>query len=98
LEQTRSQRTLDFLVAAADWLSNDDDIIGIRSRVSSGERLDRIIDEEKRAAAMGFSHVLGVVVMPLAVVVIGLMVAGRRKKIAVQSTVQGTGEAEGKGG
>jgi ABC-type uncharacterized transport system involved in gliding motility auxiliary subunit len=81
LEQTRSQRNLDFLVAAADWLSNDDDIIGIRSRAASGGgRLDRIIDEEKRAAAMGFSHILGVVVMPLAVVALGFCVAGRRRK------------------
>ncbi|MDR1470585.1 MAG: GldG family protein [Spirochaetaceae bacterium] len=91
LEQTRSQRNLDFLVAAADWLSNDDDIIGIRSRASGGGRLDRIIDEEKRAAAMGFSHILGVVVMPLAVVVLGLTVAGRRKKIAGRVSEQAEG-------
>lgn len=91
LEQTRSQRNLDFLVAAADWLSNDDDIIGIRSRASGGGRLDRIIDEEKRAAAMGFSHVLGVVVMPLAVVVLGFVVAGRRKKIAGRVSEQAEG-------
>jgi ABC-type uncharacterized transport system involved in gliding motility auxiliary subunit len=83
LEQTRSQRNLDFLVAAADWLSNDDDIISIRSRAASGGgRLDRIIDEEKRAAAMGFSQALGVVVMPLAVVILGFCIAGRRKKRA----------------
>lgn len=91
LEQTRSQRNLDFLVAAADWLSNDDDIIGIRSRASGGGRLDRIIDEEKRAAAMGFSHILGVVVMPLAVVALGFVIAGRRKKIAGRVSDQAEG-------
>jgi ABC-type uncharacterized transport system involved in gliding motility auxiliary subunit len=91
LEQTRSQRNLDFLVAAADWLSNDDDIIGIRSRASGEGRLDRIVNEEKRAAAMDFSHILGVVVMPLSVVVLGFIVAGRRKKIAGRVS----GQAEG---
>jgi ABC-type uncharacterized transport system involved in gliding motility auxiliary subunit len=93
LEQTRSQRNLDFLVAAADWLSNDDDIIGIRSRASGGGRLDRVIDEEKRAAAMGFSHILGVVVMPLVLVALGFVVAGRRRGKKAAGHI--SGQAEG---
>jgi ABC-type uncharacterized transport system involved in gliding motility auxiliary subunit len=85
LEQTRSQRNLDFFVAAADWLSSDDDIISIRSRAGGLGRLNRIINEEKRAAAMGFSHVIGVIVMPLSVIALGFFIAGRRKKRSEQN-------------
>jgi ABC-type uncharacterized transport system involved in gliding motility auxiliary subunit len=76
---TGGRHNLDFLLKAADWLGNDDDIIGIRNRESKAGRLDRIIDPQKRGAAAGFAQILNVVLMPLAVIAAGLLLAWRRR-------------------
>jgi ABC-type uncharacterized transport system involved in gliding motility auxiliary subunit len=73
---------LDFLVQAADWLCNDDDIIGIRSRESQSGRLDRIIDPEKRAAAMKFTRIVNVYLVPALVIIAGIFLALRRRQRA----------------
>jgi len=70
---------LDFLLQAADWLCNDDDIIGIRNRQPQAGRLDRIIDPEKRAQAMLFSKIVNVIIVPLFVIIAGLCLAWRRR-------------------
>jgi gliding-associated putative ABC transporter substrate-binding component GldG len=82
IQYTRSQQNLDFFVKTLDWLGNDDDIIGIRSRQASTGRLDKITDGEKRIAAMLFARVLNVVVIPLMVIVLGLLIALRRRRLA----------------
>jgi gliding-associated putative ABC transporter substrate-binding component GldG len=76
---TGAQRNIDFIIQAVDWLSNDDDIIGIRSRESRSNRLDKIIDPEKRAAAMRFTQLVNVFLIPLLVIIAGLLLAWRRK-------------------
>ncbi|MDR1948668.1 MAG: GldG family protein [Spirochaetaceae bacterium] len=81
IQYTRSQRNLDFLLQAADWLGNDDDIIGIRNRMVRTGRLDRIVDPERRAAQMAFARILNVVVIPLALIVVGLLLAARRRRL-----------------
>jgi len=78
---TGAQRSnIDFIIQAADWLSNDDDIIGIRSRESLSNRLDRITDSPKRAAAMRFAQLVNVFLVPLLVIVAGLLLAWRRRR------------------
>jgi ABC-type uncharacterized transport system involved in gliding motility auxiliary subunit len=81
IEYTRSRRNLDFLLQAADWLGSDDDIIGIRGRKTQTGRLDRIFEPEKRAAAMAFSRILNVVIIPLGVIAIFLWVTLRRRRL-----------------
>jgi gliding-associated putative ABC transporter substrate-binding component GldG len=76
---TEAQRNIDFLVQAADWLVNDDDIIGIRSRESRSNRLDRIIDPEKRTSVMRFTQFVNVFLIPLLVIIAGLLLAWRRR-------------------
>jgi gliding-associated putative ABC transporter substrate-binding component GldG len=77
---TGAQRSnSDFVIQSADWLSNDDDIIGIRSRESRSNRLDRITDPAKRAAAMRFAQLANVFLIPLLVIVCGLLLAWRRR-------------------
>jgi len=75
---TNGQRNLDFLVQAADWLCNDDDIIGIRNRESQSGRLDKILDTGKKASAMRFAQIVNVFVVPLLVILAGLFFALRR--------------------
>jgi gliding-associated putative ABC transporter substrate-binding component GldG len=81
IQYTRSQQNLDFFIKTLDWLGNDDDIIGIRSRQASSGRLDKITDGEKRAAAMMFARILNVVFIPLVVIVLGLLIALRRRRL-----------------
>jgi gliding-associated putative ABC transporter substrate-binding component GldG len=81
IQYTRSQQNLDFFIKTLDWLGNDDDIIGIRSRQASSLRLDKITDGEKRAAAMIFARILNVVFIPLVVIVLGLLIALRRRRL-----------------
>jgi ABC-type uncharacterized transport system involved in gliding motility auxiliary subunit len=75
----RDMRNMSFLIEAADWLSNDDDIIGIRNRAPQTGRLDKIIDEERRAAAMVFARFLNMALIPLAVVIAGIVRAQARR-------------------
>jgi gliding-associated putative ABC transporter substrate-binding component GldG len=76
---TNGQRNLEFMVQAADWLCNDDDIIQIRSRSSQSDRLDKIIDDGKRASAMRFAQIVNVFVVPSLVIIAGQFFALRRK-------------------
>jgi ABC-type uncharacterized transport system involved in gliding motility auxiliary subunit len=78
-QYTQSQRNLDFILRTADWLGNDDDIVGIRNRQSGTGRLDRITDPVKKVSAMRFARVLNVVFIPLGIIVFGVLRAlGRR--------------------
>ncbi|MDR0524650.1 MAG: ABC transporter, partial [Spirochaetaceae bacterium] len=80
-EYTSSIRDLDFLAAAADWLSNDDDIVAIRNRQGLGQ-LDKIIDPRKRAQAMLFARSFNVLAMPIFVIAGGLFAAWKRRNRA----------------
>jgi ABC-type uncharacterized transport system involved in gliding motility auxiliary subunit len=73
------QRNLNFLLQAIDWLGNDDDIIGIRSRDAQLGRLDRITDSQKKAGVMRFAQILNVIIIPLLVILLGIVAAWRRK-------------------
>ena len=82
---TQAAHNLDFLLRAADWLSNDDDIIGIRSRQPQAGRFDKITDPASRAAAMRFVKIFNVVIVPLLVLAAGLFIAYRRKKRSLKT-------------
>ncbi|MCL2801600.1 MAG: GldG family protein [Treponema sp.] len=82
------QHNLDFLLRAADWLANDDDIIGIRSRQPQAGRFDRIADPAHRLAAMRFSQIFNAGIVPILVIVSGFVFAYRRKN---KSKIQETG-------
>jgi ABC-type uncharacterized transport system involved in gliding motility auxiliary subunit len=76
------QQNLDFLVQAALYLSNDDDIISIRNRQSGGGRLDKITGREERSRAMSFATWFNILAMPLLIVALGILAAWKRKKDA----------------
>ncbi|MDR2476474.1 MAG: GldG family protein [Treponema sp.] len=90
---TGGQRNLDFILQAADWLGNDDDIIGIRSRDSRSGRLDRIIEPEKRIPVMRFSQFINIILVPLLVIVAGIFFALRRRANAQTRFGAGVEEA-----
>jgi gliding-associated putative ABC transporter substrate-binding component GldG len=73
VQYTRSDRNFDFLLKAADWLSNEDDIISIRNRSSQTGRLDKISDPEKRLQAMAFARIFNVMIIPLGIIILGIL-------------------------
>ena len=85
INSTRARHNLDFLLRAADWLVSDDDIIGIRNRQPQTGRFDKITDPDQRTAAMRFSRILNVVIIPLLVIAVGLVRASRRSRIMRQN-------------
>ncbi|MDR2842936.1 MAG: GldG family protein [Spirochaetaceae bacterium] len=91
-QQERDERNISFFISAADWLSNDADIIGIRSRASGGKGLNRIADPDARFAASSFARALNTVLIPLAVLVLGIYAGVRRKK-RIESTSKETEDA-----
>ncbi|MCL2044547.1 MAG: GldG family protein [Treponema sp.] len=92
---TNGMHNLDFLVQAADWLSNDEDIIGIRPRTVSSERLDKITDPEQRSTAMRFARIINVFLVPLLVVFAGIFLAlKRRAKSQLRAVIDRADEKE----
>jgi len=81
---TDAAQNLDFLTRVADWLINDDDIIGIRARQPAAGRFDKISDPARRASAMSFSQILNVGLVPLLVIAAGIILASRRKKRSIK--------------
>jgi ABC-type uncharacterized transport system involved in gliding motility auxiliary subunit len=86
MEIIGSVRNMDFIVKAADWLGNDDDIIGIRNRPAGSGRLDKIASQDKRAAAFGLAKAMGFGIMPALVLALALylMLARRRRQNKAQ--------------
>ena len=72
------ERNLDFLIRASEWLLNDDDIINIRNRETSGGRLDRISDPEERKLIMSFSRNINTIIIPLLVIIAGIFFGWKR--------------------
>ena len=86
LNATGASKNLDFLLRATDWLVSDDDIIGIRNREPHIGRFDKILDEEKRAAAIRFVKIINLGVVPFFVIAAGLFIAYRRKKRSLKES------------
>ncbi len=80
IQYTRSEYNLNFFLQAADWLGNDDDIIGIRNRAGAAGRLDRIADPAEKLQVMLFSQTLNVIIIPLTIIIIGIVRIRKRKK------------------
>jgi ABC-type uncharacterized transport system involved in gliding motility auxiliary subunit len=97
LQNTGGGRNLEFLVKAADWLGNDDDIIAIRGKPQGSGRLDRITDPEKRAAATAFSKAAGYSVPSLIAVLLAifLALARKRRQRSQGGSQAGSGQQEG---
>ncbi|OHE60316.1 MAG: ABC transporter [Treponema sp. GWA1_62_8] len=87
IQYTRSERNLDFLLNASDWLSNDDDVLSIRPRAGRDTRLDAIADPDERARAGFAAKMTNVVFVPLGVVAFAIFRALRRRKM--QMSVKG---------
>jgi ABC-type uncharacterized transport system involved in gliding motility auxiliary subunit len=77
---SQSEANLDFLLQAADWLGNDDDLLGIRNRGGRTGRLDRIGDPLKRAGMMDFARFINILVVPLGIAALGVLLWWKRRE------------------
>ncbi len=94
INATQARHNLDFLLRAADWLSNDDDIIGIRNRQPQTGRLDKIADPRSKAVAIKFIQIINIGLIPLLVIIAGLFLASRRKKLAQTAELKNVKEKD----
>jgi len=92
INATQARHNLDFLLRAADWLSNDDDIIGIRNRQPQTGRLDKIADPRNKSIMISFIQIVNVGIIPLLVIAAGLYLASKRKKFAQTAELKNTKE------
>ena len=94
INATQARHNLDFLLRAADWLSNDDDIIGIRNRQPQIGRLDKIADPKSRAAVIKMIQILNIGIIPLLVIIAGFVIASRRRKLAQNAELKNVKEKD----
>ncbi|HEY9594837.1 MAG TPA: Gldg family protein, partial [Spirochaetia bacterium] len=62
------------------WLSGNADLLSIKTRAGAEGKLDRIQDPATRSAIMVGAPILNVVVIPLAVLVVGIVIRLRRRE------------------
>ena len=86
LEFTEATYNLGFLTNAAEWLSNSEDLLAIKTRLARDVRLNRIQEPARRLAAVLATQIVNVAVIPLAVVAFGIVrLLLRRKKSAIRA-------------
>jgi ABC-2 type transport system permease protein len=83
-QYTGASYNMQFLTNAADWLSNSEDLLQIRTRVARDLRLNKIQDPERRLRSALFTQLFNLAFVPLVVVAFGVtrLVLRRRKSTA----------------
>jgi ABC-type uncharacterized transport system involved in gliding motility auxiliary subunit len=75
----------EFLANTAEWLSNSEDLLEIKTRVARDTRLNKIQEPEARLRAALFTQVFNLIVVPLSVVVFGILrLVFRRRRAAIR--------------
>ncbi len=72
----------EFVLACADWLSSEDDIVSIRTRNYRDARLNKIRDPETKSAVIFLTYLLTLAIVPLGVVAYGIVRFARRRRHA----------------
>ncbi len=86
LDFTEAEYNLGFLSNAAEWLSNSEDLLAIKTRLARDTRLNRIQDPNRRLAAALTTQIVNVALIPLAVIGFGIVrLLLRRKKSAIRA-------------
>ncbi len=80
-QYTDALYNLDFVENCTNWLSNDEDLLTIKTRASRDLRLNKIPDMKKRITVALLSQLINVVLVPLLVILYGVYrYISRRKK------------------
>ena len=94
-QQNAAPSNIQFIQNVADWLSQDDNLIGIRSRTM----VDRTIRTDQLKAGSSVPNIIrwtNILLMPVVLIAVGLMIwAKRRKAIGSGSAVTPTTPSKG---
>ena len=71
-QYTNAAYNLEFMANSAEWLSNSEDLLEIKTRVIRDRRLNRIQDPGERLRAAVFAQGINLVLIPLLVIVFGI--------------------------
>lgn len=77
-----SEHNLEFVTNVVEWLTNDEDLLSIRTRTARDVRLNRISEPELFSRRARLAEVLNVFVMPMVVVAVGVIYNARRRRAA----------------
>jgi gliding-associated putative ABC transporter substrate-binding component GldG len=80
IQYTQASYNLTFLSNCVEWLSQEDDLLAIKTRAQADTRLNGITDATRKAAAMRRSIALNVAVVPLCVIGVGTLRLLRRRR------------------
>lgn len=82
MQYSDSMNNPEFLLNGLEWLSNDEDLLEIKTRATRDVRLNKIQDAESRRRVYMFAVILNVVVIPVVFVLFGVRrFLVRRKKM-----------------
>jgi len=82
IQATDSAENLSFVESSVQWLANDEDLLGIRTRSVRDLRLNNIEDPRQKRATVVFAQVLNIYAIPAVVVLIGVLRFLRRRRRA----------------
>ncbi len=88
IQATQSGYNLSFLESSAQWLTNDEDLLEIRTRAARDLRLSAFEDPAQKRAFVVFAQALNIYVVPAIVVVVGIIRFLRRRRRASTKRVQ----------
>jgi len=76
---------LEFLANSAEWLSNSEDLLEIKTRVARDMRLNKIQDPEARLRAAMFTQMFNLIFVPLGVIIFGVVrLIIRRRRVTLR--------------
>ncbi|MFW5785721.1 MAG: GldG family protein [bacterium] len=80
LQFTESRYNIAFLENLAEWLSNEEDLLQIKTRATRDLRLNAIQEPAVKARVATFAEIFNVVMVPLAVIAFGVFRFWRRRE------------------
>jgi ABC-type uncharacterized transport system involved in gliding motility auxiliary subunit len=80
LQYSDSMYNVNFAMNLAEWLTNDDDLLDIRTRSTRDMRLNKIKDPDAKRRAFIFAVIVNVVIIPLFVILFGVRRFSKRQK------------------
>jgi len=82
-QYTDARYNLEFAANTAEWLSNADDLLQIKTRTTRDMRLNKIQDPDQRTRVSVFTQGFTVVFVPLLVIAYGIIRRLLRRKRSV---------------
>ncbi len=82
-QYTDAVYNMSFVSNSAEWLSNSEDLLEIKTKVSKDMRLNKIQEPERRARSALFTQLFNLVFIPMLVIIFGLVRFFYRRKKSV---------------